>query len=125
MKEWARSAEPLGLIGAPASDKELVEVLDGFLNYEIGEIEATRRIVHFIIKPPFSKAALPFYRVLCNAAISTLDPRVLTVLGLKKKSRIWLKIVSPMLRVLQLLVGKESPSQTIARKRIADLTSSL
>jgi uncharacterized protein (DUF2236 family) len=125
VKEWARSAEPLGLTGAPASDKELVEVLDGFLNDEIGEIKATRRIVHFIIKPPFSKAALPFYRVLCNAAISTLDPRVLTVLGLKKKSRIWLKIVSPMLRVLQLLVGKESPSQTIARKRIADLTSSL
>ncbi len=124
VKEWSRSAEPLGLTDAPSSDEELAEVLDDFLNNEIGEIEATRRIVHFIVKPPFSKAAMPFYRVLCNAAISTMDPRVLAALGLKSKSRIWLKVVSPMLRILQVLLGKESPSQTIARKRIADLTSS-
>lgn len=123
VKEWARSAEPLGLQGAPASDSELREVLDEFLNNEIGEIEATRRIVHFIIHPPFSKAAMPFYRVLCNAAISTMDPRVLKSLGLKNKSRIWLKVVAPMLRILQLLLGKESPSQTIARTRIAQLPS--
>jgi uncharacterized protein (DUF2236 family) len=124
VKEWARSAEPLGLTGAPQSDHELSEVLDGFLNNEIGEIEATRRIVHFIINPPFSKAAMPFYRALCNAAISTLDPRVLKALGLKPQSRSWLKVISPMLRILQLLLGNESPSQTIARKRIAGLTSS-
>lgn len=123
VKEWAKSAEPLGLQGAPASDSELKEVLDDFLNHDIGEIEATRRIVHFIIHPPFSKAAMPFYRVLCNAAISTMDPRVLKALGLKSKCRIWLKAVAPMLRILQLLLGKESPSQTIARKRIAQLPS--
>ncbi len=124
VREWARSAEPLGLKGAPASDQELHDVLEEFLNNEIGEIEPTRRIVGFIINPPFSKAAMPFYRTLCNAAISTLDPRVLTALGLKSKSRIWLKVVTPMLRVLQLLLGKESPSQTIARQRIARITSS-
>ncbi len=124
VKEWARSAEPLGLKGAPSSDQELHDVLEDFLNNEIGEIEPTRRIVGFIINPPFSQAAMPFYRTLCNAAISTLDPRVLTALGLKSKSRIWLKVVTPMLRVLQLLLGKESPSQTIARQRIARITSS-
>jgi uncharacterized protein (DUF2236 family) len=123
VKEWARSAEPLGLQGAPASDEELQEVLNGFLDNEIGEIEATKRIVHFIIHPPFSKAAMPFYRILCNAAISTMDPRVLNALGLKAKSRIWLRVVSPLLRILQMLLGKESPSQTIARNRIAQLPS--
>jgi uncharacterized protein (DUF2236 family) len=123
VKEWARSAEPLGLQGAPASDEELQEVLNGFLENEIGEIEATKRIVHFIIHPPFSKAAMPFYRILCNAAISTMDPRVLNALGLKAKSRIWLRVVSPLLRILQMLLGKESPSQTIARNRIAQLPS--
>ena len=123
VKEWARSAEPLGLQGAPASDEELREVLEDFLNNEIGEIDSTRRIVHFIIHPPFSKAAMPFYRVLCNSAISTMDPRVLKALGLKSRSRVWLKVVSPMLRILQLLLGKESPSQSIARKRIAQLPS--
>jgi uncharacterized protein (DUF2236 family) len=123
VKEWARSAEPLGLIGAPQSDQELVQVLEEFLSGEIGQIEATERIVHFILHPPFSKAAMPFYRVLCNSAIATMDPRVLEVLGLKKKSRLWLTIVKPMLRILQMLLGNESPSQTIARQRIARLTS--
>jgi uncharacterized protein (DUF2236 family) len=121
--EWAKSAEPLGLTDAPRSDDELDRVLNDFLNNEIGEIEATRRIVHFIIHPPFSKAAMPFYRVLCNAAISTLDPRVIKALGIKPKSRIWLKIVKPFLNTLQLLLGNESPSQTIARERIARLAS--
>lgn len=124
VKEWAQSAQPLGLTSAPTSDRELIEVLDGFLNQEIAQIEATQRIVHFIIHPPFSKAAMPFYRVLSNAAISTMDIRVLKVLGLKPKSRRWLAVVKPMLAVLQVLVGHESPSQTIARKRIAGLASS-
>jgi uncharacterized protein (DUF2236 family) len=121
--EWAKSAEPLGLKDAPHSDEELIDVLNDFLNNEIGEIEPTRRIVHFIIHPPFSKAAMPFYRILCNAAISTMDPRVLKALGLKEKSHIWLKVVKPLLNILQLLLGNESPSQTIARERIARLTS--
>lgn len=124
VQEWAKSAEPLGLTDAPQSDEQLSEVLDEFLNNEIGEIDATRRIVHFIIHPPFSKAAMPFYRILCNAAISTMDPRVLGALGLKEKSRIWLKVVKPLLTILQLLLGNESPSQGIARERIARLTSS-
>jgi uncharacterized protein (DUF2236 family) len=124
VQEWAKSAEPLGLTNAPQSDEQLSKVLDEFLNNEIGEIDATRRIVHFIIHPPFSKAAMPFYRILCNAAISTMDPRVLSALGLKEKSRIWLKVVKPLLSILQLLLGNESPSQGIARERIARLTSS-
>lgn len=123
VQEWAKSAEPLGLTDAPQSDEQLSEVLDEFLSNEIGEIDATRRIVHFIIHPPFSKAAMPFYRILCNAAISTMDPRVLNALGLKEKSRIWLKVVKPLLSILQLLLGNESPSQGIARERIARLTS--
>ncbi len=123
VQQWAKSAEPLGLTDAPQSDEQLSEVLDDFLNNEIGEIDATRRIVHFIIHPPFSKAAMPFYRILCNAAISTMDPRALSAPGLKEKSRIWLKVVKPLLNILQLLLGNESPSQGIARERIARLTS--
>ena len=123
VEEWAKSAEPLGLSSAPKSDSELTSVLDDFLDNEIEQIEATRQIVHFIIHPPFSKAAMPFYRTLCNAAISTMDLRVIRALGLKPKSRIWLKIVKPLLRALQAVLGDESPSQTIARQRIARLTS--
>lgn len=124
VQEWAKSAEPLGLTDAPASDAELKQTLDGFLEDEIGAIAATPTIVHFIIHPPFAKAAMPFYRTICNAAISTMDPRVLKVLGLKPKSRLWLIAVKPMLGALRVVVGKESPSQEIARDRVARLASS-
>ena len=121
--EWARSAEPLGLTSAPHSDLELQEVLDQFLDHEIHAIAATPRIIHFILHPPFSKAAMPFYHTLCNAAIATMDDRVLKVIGIKPKSRKWLTVVKPMLRILQLIVGDESPSQTIARERLARIAS--
>jgi hypothetical protein len=52
-----------------------------------------------------------------------MDERVLGVLGLKPKSRVWLAVVKPILRILQSILGNESPSQTIARQRIARLTS--
>jgi hypothetical protein len=124
VREWAKSAAPLGLTDAPQSDLELTATLEDFLTNEIGAIEATPRIVHFIIHPPFSKAAMPFYRTLCNAAIATMDPRVLAAIGLKPKSRRWLALVKPMLWLLQSVLGNESPSQTIARQRIARIASS-
>jgi uncharacterized protein (DUF2236 family) len=121
--EWSMSATPLGLNKAPMSDAELFETLEGFINNEIASTEKTSEIVGFIIRPPFSKAAMPFYRFLCNAAISTMDIRVLKVLGLKRKSKLWLKAITPFLRALQLLLGDESPSQTIARERIMRIAS--
>ena len=121
VKEWAKSAGPLGLSSAPESDQELIQVLEDFLNNEIGAIEKTEEIVGFIINPPFSPLAMPFYRTLCNAAISTLDERVLAVLGLKRRSHFWLTAIAPALAILQLLLGDESPSQKIARERIQRL----
>lgn len=123
VKEWSKSAEPLGLANAPRSDAELAETLDDFLNNEIKALAMTPEIVKFLIKPPFSPLAMPFYRTLCNAAISTMDPRVLKVLGLSPKSRRWLAVVKPILRALGALLGEESPSQSIARARIKRITS--
>ena len=121
--EWSKSAAPLGLKSAPMCDEELRETLEDFILNDIASTDRTSEIVGFIINPPFSKPAMPFYRILCNAAISTMDIRVLDVLGLKRKSRYWLTAISPFLRVLQLLLGDESPSQTIARERIRRITS--
>jgi uncharacterized protein (DUF2236 family) len=123
VKEWSKSAEPLGLENAPRSDSELTETLNDFLNNEIKALAMTPEIVKFLIKPPFSPWAMPFYRTLCNAAISTMDPRVLKVLGLSPKSRCWLAVVKPILRTLGGLLGEESPSQSIARARIKRITS--
>lgn len=121
--EWAKSAEPLGLLTAPQSEQELTLVLENFMKKEIGSIDLTSEVVRFIVHPPFSKIAMPFYRTICNAAISTLDPRIIKVLGLKKRSRRWIFAAIPMLRVLQLLLGTESPSQSIARERIRRISS--
>jgi uncharacterized protein (DUF2236 family) len=123
VNEWSKSAQPLGLLSAPKSDEELSKVLDDFLDNEIKPIAMTPEIVKFLVHPPFSAFAMPFYRILCNAATSTLDPRVLRVLGLPPKSRIWVAIVNPILRVLRVILGEESPSQTIARERIKRITS--
>lgn len=123
VKEWSKSAEPLGLANSPRSDAELTETLDNFLNNEIKALAMTPEIVKFLIKPPFSPLAMPFYRTLCNAAISTMDPRVLKVLGISPKSRHWLAVVKPILRALGALLGEESPSQSIARARIKRITS--
>jgi hypothetical protein len=81
----------------------------------------TPPIVGFILKPPFGRSGLFFYRILANAAISTIDEPFLTVLGLKRKSKGWLKISRVLLDFLSYMLGDESPSQRIARERIKAL----
>lgn len=124
VKEWSKSAQPLGLTSAPMSDAELRSTLDDFLDHEIKTLTMTPNIVKFIIHPPFSIFAMPFYRALCNAAISTMDARVLQVLGVAPKSKRWLAVVKPMLKALGVILGGESPSQIIARERIKRIASS-
>jgi len=118
VKEWAKSAEPLGLSSAPQSKAELESVMDSFAQNEVASIAMTPPIVGFILKPPFSQGGLFFYRILANAAIATIDEPFLTVLGLKPRSRIWLKVSKALLDFLSYMLGHESPSQKIARARI-------
>jgi len=118
VNEWAKSAEPLGLSSAPQSKAELASVMDSFAQNEVASIAMTPPIVGFILKPPFSQGGLFFYRILANAAIATIDEPFLTVLGLKPRSRIWLKVSKALLDFLSYMLGHESPSQKIARARI-------
>jgi uncharacterized protein (DUF2236 family) len=123
VREWARSAEPLGLVSAPKSKAELADTIHDFAIHEVASIKMTPPIVGFILNPPFSKVGLVFYKVLRNGAISIIDEPFLTVLGLKKKSTLWLKASKFLLTILGLALGSESPSQIIARERIARLRS--
>jgi uncharacterized protein (DUF2236 family) len=118
VNEWAKSAEPLGFSSAPQSKAELASVMDSFAQNEVASIAMTPPIVGFILKPPFSQGGLFFYRILANAAIATIDEPFLTVLGLKARSRIWLKVSKVLLDLLSYMLGHESPSQKIARARI-------
>jgi uncharacterized protein (DUF2236 family) len=121
VNEWAKSAQPLGLNDAPHSKLELQHVMATFAREEVTRIAMTPPIVGFILKPPFSRSGLFVYRILANAAISTIDEPFLTVLGLKKKSKIWLQVSRTILDFLSYMLGHESPSQKIARKRIQAL----
>lgn len=116
--EWSKSAKPLGLDKAPQSRIELADEMKRFAKDEVCRIPMTPPIVAFILEPPFSRGGLFFYRILCNAAISTIDEPFLSVLGLKKRSKVWLRISKVLLDFLSYMLGHESPSQKIARERI-------
>jgi len=125
VSEWRRSATALGLTEAPASVAALEAELDRFRSEALAVTDETRRVVRFILHPPFGPAALVFYRVLSNAAIVTLDPRDRRLLGLPERSRLWLHLARVGLRALQRILGRESPSQQLARARIARLRAAL
>ena len=118
IREWSQSAKPLGLKSAPQSMRELDVEIARFVKDEVAAIAMTPPIVRFILAPPFSKGGLFFYAILRNAAIATIDEPFLTVLGLKPKSKSWLKVSRVLLDFLSYMLGHESPSQRIARERI-------
>ena len=118
VREWSQSAKPLGLSVAPLSKNELANVMATFAENEVTSISMTPPIVGFILKPPFGKGGLFFYRILANAAIATIDEPFLSVLGLKSRSKNWLRVSKVLLDFLSYMLGHESPSQKIARKRI-------
>jgi uncharacterized protein (DUF2236 family) len=121
--EWSRSAVPLGLTSAPMSVRALEDTLQDFREHDLVASDTTRKVVGFILNPPFGRAATMFYRVLANAAIATLDPQDLQLLGLQPRSRRWLSAARMGLRVLGAILGPESPSQQFARQRIARIRS--
>jgi len=124
VREWALSAIPLGLEDAPRTLEELERVLDEFRNQELTLNEMTREVVGFILKPPFSRAGLFFYSILAKAAILTLDERDRELLQLKRPSRINLSLAKYALALLSAILGHRSPSEKVARDRIARIRSS-
>ena len=121
VREWAMSAEPLGLANAPRSVAELETKLDEFRANSLSANARTFEVVNFIMKPPFSRVGLVAFRVFANAAVATLDPRDRELLGLKPRRKFWLRLSKVMLEFLSAILGHESPSQKFARQRIAKL----
>ena len=123
VRDWAMSAIPLGLTSAPKSMAELEQTLEDFRMNDLGRTDKTLEVVQFILKPPFGKTGLIFYKIIANAAIATLSQNELAILGLKAKSRIWLKIARGALDIFGAILGPESPSQNLARQRISRISS--
>ena len=119
VREWAESATPLGLLDAPCNLEELEATLADFRADELTRNEKTEEVVRFILKPPFSRAGLFFYSVLAKAAILTLDDQDRELLALPRPWRINLYLSNFALRVLSSILGHRSPSERVARARIA------
>jgi uncharacterized protein (DUF2236 family) len=122
VREWSRSSIPLGLVTAPQTVAELEATLDDFRDNDLRHADRTEEVVNFILNPPFNGAGKYFYKLIANAAIATLDPRELTLLGLKKKSRIWLKISRIALDIFFAILGSEPPAMSAAKARIKRLS---
>lgn len=119
--EWARSAVPLGLKVAPMSYAQLQNQLDDFRAKDLAVTPDTEAIVKFIKNPKFTSVEKIVYKVLLNAAIATLADNEREILGLKKRSSIWLKVSKLFLETLIFILGSESPAMLEARGRIKRL----
>ena len=117
--QWSKSAIPLGLTNAPMSVAELEAALDDFRKNDLANVARTAEVVRFILNPPFNGAGAFFYKIISNAAIATLDKHELTLLGLEKRSKIWLKISRVSLDLFLAILGPEAPAVAVARGRIA------
>ena len=122
VREWSQSAIALGLTNTPKSVFELENALSDFRSNDLARVPKTKEVVSFILKPPFGIGGQLFYKVLINAAIATLDPNELEILGLKSRKKVWLKVARFFLDIFIAILGPESPSQKIARERISRIS---
>jgi len=117
--QWSKSAIPLGLTNAPMSVAELEAALNDFRANDLATVARTAEVVRFILNPPFKGPGKYFYKIISNAAIATLDQHELTLLGLNKRSTMWLKLARVSLGLFLAILGPEAPAVLVAKERVA------
>lgn len=118
IKQWSKSAVPLGLHGAPTSEQELRETIQDFMDNDLRCDTNTETVIGFILNPPFGPIAKFFYRPLAKSAIASLTPAERELLHLKQPAIFWIWLARFNLALLKLALGKHSPAQEAALKRI-------
>ncbi|TCU50958.1 uncharacterized protein (DUF2236 family) [Curtobacterium sp. PhB42] len=84
VREWATAGRLMRVEDAPESEAELRAQMDGYLDRgELAVTARTRDVVKFIKNPPLALMLRPGYRALFQGAVSTLDPRHRSMLGLR------------------------------------------
>jgi uncharacterized protein (DUF2236 family) len=121
--EWAKAGELVGVDDPPRSVAELREQLRGFEPILRGDATSART-VRFIRNPPLPLPARPPYAVLFAGAVATLPQEYRDILGVP---RVPIKLarpaVSAMLGTMSAVLGRQSPSQRNARRRISTLNA--
>jgi uncharacterized protein (DUF2236 family) len=124
VREWAKAGELVGVVDPPRSVAQLREQLRGFEPVLRGD-EASARTVGFIRNPPLPLPARPPYAVFFAGAVATLPEDYRRMLGL---SAMPLSVVRPavagLLGTLGAVLGRQSPSQRNARRRLSRLEAS-
>ena len=120
ISQWAKSVEPLGLNSAPKNRGELDTVLKEF-QPELSFTEDTASVVRFIRKPPLPLLARPVYALLFKAALLSLRPENLDLLGLRKPSKLFVPMTRFTLKAIRTIIGPESPIEDGAIRRLERL----
>ncbi|NUU06706.1 oxygenase MpaB family protein [Leifsonia sp. C5G2] len=121
--EWATAAELMGVPDAPRTAAQLRAGIDAAT--DSGELRGgpeVEEIVRFIRRAPLRRMLRPSYRVVFDAAVSTLEPRHRAMLGLPSTP---LQRVVPLhaataavLRGARVLLGPQTQAELAARRRL-------
>lgn len=123
VREWAKAGELVGVTDPPRSVAQLREQLRGF-DPILRSGEASKRTVKFIRQPPLPIPARPPYALLFAGAAATLPADYRKILGLNGAPLPVMKpVVSAMLASLGAVLGRQSPSQRNARRRLSTLSA--
>lgn len=120
ISQWAKSVVPLGLSRAPKNQVELESVLEKFVP-ELNFTEDTASVVRFIRKPPLPLLARPVYALLFKAALVSLRPEHLQLLGLRKPAPVVVPLTRFTLKAIRKVIGPESPIEDGAIRRLERL----
>lgn len=124
VREWATAGELVGVTDPPRSVAELQQQLADFEPALRGD-EASARTVRFIANPPLPLPARPPYGVLLAGAVATLPAHHRSMLGLPPVPlAVARPAVAALLGGMGAVLGRQSPSQRNARRRVARLDAS-
>lgn len=120
VREWARSAELLGVTKAPASATELRATLESF-DHELRVDERVAEIVRYLRRPGLHGGMRVAYPVLFAGAVASLPERYRARLGLTRPWWPAITAARALLFAMAVVLGRRSPSSRAAQIRAARL----
>lgn len=120
VREWAVAGELMHVAGPPRSEAELRSQLTEFDAVLVSD-DRVAEAVRFIRSPPLRRIVMPGYRILFAGAVSTIEPRYLAMLGLRRPRWPARAFTRFTLWLLGKILGRPSAAEIRAKKRIARL----
>lgn len=123
VRQWAISAELMGVVDPPGSMRRLRAEMDAV--YDAGDLRADERVaevVHFLKHPPLAKALRPGYQAIFSGAVASIDPKYRRMLGLHALP-LSTGAASVALKAVGNALGEQGPSELAARERLKRLAA--